>query len=848
MEQKLVLPSLPVAIIKFLETSFDDSCDINTLADLAKTDPSLSASILRLANSPYFSKGHSVTSLKQAAIVLGIKLLRNIALTLSIYDAFSDLSSLSNFSLSAFWYHSLSTAASAKRMAEEINSKEAEEAFVAGLLHDIGQLALIREDPKGYQQIFQLACTGHTLIESEIEIWGRNHAEVGAELLKNWRLQPFVCDAVRYHHHPVSSIKSSLSLTRIIYLADILSHSVHSACSVDLNYLYQLGQDLLDIRPESLDGIRSKIEEDVETLSSVLGFQVEKFEEDERLEAVSIEKESRTILKKKARNHSLLVGELQGLLSATNEAELIDCFVHSLILILDVKAAFYLKHIGQTLIGVRAVGTRDDSVCKKVRLTLGNQTIWDSAFRDARPIFSGDFYSNKEVDLKIIEKQMISYMGGEFWAVPITVDSEPLAMAFITRSSAFPDKNIDVELLSILSRHVGNALKTYALKDQLRKEQTINDAILKHASTGFLLCKQNGEILFTNPMSRQLFMVSEYEIKGKLLWELLGLNGNMLEPIYREINSKGSYELIWNGEINKLKKWVKITIESIQVNSSKRLLVALHDITSEKLLEQEKRAYEIRLEEELEKKTNELKDAHEKMLRYERLNATIDFAKRVVHEVNNPLGVIKNYLKLLKLEHEKGKFDLENIDIIDRELDRITSILNQLRDFAKGEGQFTDQKEGQPGSLEKAIRDVERLMRPHLNEADIELKINIEPHLPLVRLDENGIKQVIINLIKNAKEALKGGAGKIEIVAYSDEESRSVILRVSDNGPGIDPNIRHKIFDPYISSKGSLNSGLGLSVCYGLIKSVGGEIDVEDDDNGTTFIIRLPTVKREEGM
>ncbi len=841
MEQNLALPSLPVTIVKFLETSLDDSCDINTLADLARTDPSLSANILRLANSPYFSKGRSVSSLKQAAIVLGLKLLQNIALTLSIYESFSDLSNLPNFSLGAFWYHSLSAAASAKRLAEKTGFEEPEEAFIAGLLHDIGQLVLIRKDPKGYQQIFQLACTGHTVIEAELEIWGRDHAEVGAELLKEWRLQPFICDAVRYHHHSLSSVRTSLPLTRIIYLADILSHSVQSACGVDLNYLAQLGQDLLAINRDELEGIREAIESDVEELSSILGFQVEKGAGDAFLEVIPVEEENRETLREKARLYSLLVGSLQNLLSASDEVQLTEVFIQSLLLFFDVKSALFLKRTGNTLLGEVAVGTKDDSICSRIRLSLGNGTLWDSCLENRRPIFSQDYFKDKE-HKKIIEKQILSYVGEPLLALPVSAEGEVLGCVFIHKGSKSEVLKRDIDLLTMLSKQFAHAMRTFALKGQLKKEQTINEAILKHATTGFLLTKDSGEILFLNPVAKTLLSMARpgHRGKGELVWDLLGMDKKGREEIADALSKDRSYRFVWHGMTSQGEKWIEIAVEPISVDGLKRLLLALHDVTSKKLLEKERENHETRLREELEKKTRELRDAHDKLLQFERLSATTDFARRVVHEVNNPLGVIKNYLRLLKFEKEKGEIDIEALDTIDREIDRITSILNQLRSFAKGETETNLNRDLNPGSIEKAVEDVARLMKKDLEESGITFNSKIEVNLPLVKLSEDGIKQVLINMIKNAQEAFKGKGGQITIEAKYDTEKSAVVLTVKDSGPGVDPSIRDKIFDPYVSTKGGLNSGLGLSVCYGLVKSVGGNIDLGAEDGGTTFIITLP--------
>ncbi|OCC14317.1 HDIG domain protein [Dissulfuribacter thermophilus] len=837
MDHSLVLPSLPVAVTKFLEVSLNESCDLKELANLAGTDPALSAQILRVANSPYFSKGRSVSSLQQASVVLGLKLLQNIALTIGIYDTFSDLSNLPNFSLGAFWYHSLSTATSARRLAERVGFGEPEEAFIAGLLHDIGQLALIKNYPERYQQLFELASSGKSVTGKEKEIWGKNHAQIGAELLKKWRIQPVICDAIWTHHQLPSEIAQSSLLAKIIYLADILSRSMQRSDSVDIKYLEELGKDLLGLAQNDIEELSEKIETDVNELSLILGFTTEKDGGDLFLEIVSGEQDHRLNLKDKARNYSLLVGTLQSLVGAVNERELIETFIKSLILFLDVNCILYLNKRGKHLYGEIALGTKDDAFATKLALPMGQGTIWDKVFETGRPIYSKDFFARSSA--KIIERKVLSYLGQSFGIFPIKGGNEFVGAILIGEEDGQKLKEYS-EIIGILSNQVGQALKSFSLRKLLRKEQAINEAILKHTKTGFILCKEEGDILFLNPICKTFLNFSNGNkvITRENLWDLLGIDEETKTEIIRASKQGKEHDFIWHNEKDNCEKWIRLLTNPIEINGAKRLLVAVHDISAEKLLEKERLQHEARLKEELGRKTEELRDTHEKLLKLERLSATADFARKVVHEVNNPLGVIKNYLRILKIQYEKGELASEAIDAIDREIDRISSILNQLRDFANGAGGLNNSSK-RPGSVENAIMDIERLIRPDLDEKGIKLEVTIESNLPLVKLDEDGIKQLLINMIKNAEEALDGREGIIRVKARKGPYHR-VIIEISDTGPGIDVEIKDRIFDPYVSTKGAMNSGLGLSVCYGLVKSVGGEIHVKDTPRGATFEIGLP--------
>jgi len=120
--------------------------------------------------------------------------------------------------------------------------------------------------------------------------------------------------------------------------------------------------------------------------------------------------------------------------------------------------------------------------------------------------------------------------------------------------------------------------------------------------------------------------------------------------------------------------------------------------------------------------------------------------------------------------------------------------------------------------------------------------MEIEDDLPSVAISEDELKQVLINLFKNAEEAIKK-KGEIYVKAYKDKDN--VILEFGDTGPGIPEDLKKRIFSPFVTTKGDKNSGLGLSVCYGLLKACGGDIVLADRDGfGAFFIIRIPVASR----
>lgn len=234
----------------------------------------------------------------------------------------------------------------------------------------------------------------------------------------------------------------------------------------------------------------------------------------------------------------------------------------------------------------------------------------------------------------------------------------------------------------------------------------------------------------------------------------------------------------------------------------------------------------------------------------ERLTASSAIARKVAHEVRNPLGIIKNYLKILGLKLDKDSPAQEEIGIINEEIDRVAIIIRELSNFSE------------PGVQQRELVDINKLIsnlikiahESLLLDSGIKAHLNLGPSLPSVMTDKNGLKQVFINLIKNAAEAMPEGGNiyidtqfasnglgdKLEKGEKVDQEY--VETRIRDDGSGIPDVIKPKLFEPFVTTKGEGHAGLGLSIAYSIIRELSGTMTYESDETqGTTFKIVLPT-------
>lgn len=194
------LPSLPAVTLQILQMTQDQNVSVSRVAELVGRDPALAAKVLRMANSPLFATRQGIGSLPQAIMVLGLRTLKVLILSLSIVDSFAHRRT-DWFDYTLFWRRSITQAAAGKLLARRVAPCLCDEAFVAGLLSDIGVLAMSQVAAESYAAAYRQAAGHHGLLgQAERAHLQTDHAEVGAALLCRWHLPENLCAAVALHH------------------------------------------------------------------------------------------------------------------------------------------------------------------------------------------------------------------------------------------------------------------------------------------------------------------------------------------------------------------------------------------------------------------------------------------------------------------------------------------------------------------------------------------------------------------------------------------------------------------------------------------------------------------------
>jgi len=697
LQRKKNLPSLPQVLLKLIDVCNNEDTPIRELSQIASKDPSLASKILRLANSSYAGFMEPVTSLEKAVVYLGAETIKNLAISASVLQAFSSTKSDAVFNLKHFWWHSFLCACLSRRMAEQAGIDNTEEAFLCGLLHDIGKLIFRQYFPKEYGQILsEVGSDPIRLTEREAAL-GANHAELGAWLIRRWQLDPFMADAVAYHHETVGEIENAFPLVRIVYAANLLSQQTAGDGAAQGAAVAKGTFGLSDAQMEALlSGAREEVMEVAEALDIPVAPPPR-----EASDAASIADDALT---KEIKIISLLYGTLENLLKADCKESILLVVERGLKIVFDVDRLFFFLYDPK---GNRLVGTASESRWGRSRI---------------RDLF-----------------------------------------LYVSPPASLPAKSL--------------------------VEQTPVDS-------------------FNHPT---------LSIADKQLIHLLETEGMLCIPLLAYHQGVG------------------VIVMGIQSAQTPKVAA------QQKLLQMfaNHAAVCLYIEEFKRQQTQKIQD--------ERMEASSLIARKVVHEVNNPLGIIKNYLKILGLKLPERHPAQEDIGVIGKEIDRVVQILRRMNRFSQ-----TESRTHLPVDVNRLLAEQITLLRKTiLTPAGIRDHLSLKNDLPSVAGDANSLKQVFLNLIKNAAEAMPHGGNLHIWTDYIEEtpfglvtgsETRGrVEITIKDDGPGIPEDIRSRLFEPFISSKGADHRGLGLSIVHSIIKEHNGTISCETDSQmGTCFVISLP--------
>lgn len=248
------MPAFPKSVHQVLKLASDINCSQKELVEVIKKDPVFTLKILRLVNSAYFGLSREITSINHASVYLGLNTLKNVALGLAAVGAMPK-SNVAGLDMGGFWLHSLAVATGTRILGSMlgVSRDEAADYFAAGLLHDIGKVVFALYMPEEFEKVSaQVATPGTSLCQSERDIIGATHSDIGAMLADRWNLPPDLHDAIERHHSPDKG--ESSQLVDCVFAADQISKKLAFGSAGDFN-VKPLPKSIEDRFSLDLDGL-----------------------------------------------------------------------------------------------------------------------------------------------------------------------------------------------------------------------------------------------------------------------------------------------------------------------------------------------------------------------------------------------------------------------------------------------------------------------------------------------------------------------------------------------------------------------------------------------------------------
>jgi signal transduction histidine kinase/HD-like signal output (HDOD) protein len=484
------LPTLPEILYKLIEDCDHSGTPQSEIAAIISKDPALTFKVLQRVNS---SPGSGVMSIKAAVAALGIDSIKRIAITASVQQIFAQKKSRpSHFRLDSFWRRSLLCAILAGKIAKRVGFDNLEEAYLSGLLHDIGRLALVSAFPKEHEWFLFETENVRNELWAETRLIGTTHCEAGAWLVDAWRLDSLMGDALRFHHGPLERIQDAFPLVKITYLATLLRENdqdrQRNCTEAELLLGLNVG-DLQEITEESGEEV-SQIAKglNIEASSSPPAEKSSQGIPEEVLKIVAAggipepppqaeETETaggaaaQSILAERVKSTTILSGVLEDLIHAGDSEAVISTFEQSLALLFNLtKVLFFLPDREGRLQGRASISNSLRHLSRGLVLPVQeSSSLIVQAYREMQPLYLT--VENSKGNLA--DGQMLRVLRCvTILLIPLAAEKRPAGVILlgIPRSMAeLTDR--DSRLIKMIAEQVGLCLHLEEVKREKAREE-----------------------------------------------------------------------------------------------------------------------------------------------------------------------------------------------------------------------------------------------------------------------------------------------------------------------------------------------------------------------------------------
>jgi two-component system, sporulation sensor kinase E len=373
-------------------------------------------------------------------------------------------------------------------------------------------------------------------------------------------------------------------------------------------------------------------------------------------------------------------------------------------------------------------------------------------------------------------------------------------------------KTHDLRQVSAKLEEAYRALEDRAM--QLIAIQDYTQSILRSVTSGVVTVGPDASVATMNPAAERILSVGEEDVVARSLAALFKDDGGLTADVRK----------VLDGRIPRTLRDVTLVTTAGKVVHAQASVSRMRDVGGRKL------GAVVTIED-----VSDVKALTEQLIRADRLAAMGELTAGVAHEVRNPLGIIRASVQLMEDAECSRERVASAAQVIKQEIDRLDRVIKALLDFGRPAAPTM-----RPVAVAQVLEDVALFSRTFAARAHVRVVEHYDPDVPEVLADPEQLKQVFVNLISNAVQAMASG-GSLTIDTGVEEDF--VFVRFTDTGPGIPDDVLGKIFDPFVSTRDN-GTGLGLTIVHRIVDEHDGHIEVTSERGvGTAFTIWLPALQ-----
>ncbi len=488
------LPSLPHVLLVLLDASHTEVISFDRLSDLIRKDAALAARVISAADAAYYGgQGKSLT-FERTLVLLGLDTIKTIAITASVQQFFSRFDSASAIRQKQFWRNSLTCALLTRSIAKLTGYEYEDEAYLAGLMHNIGELVFANNFPQEYPSIIESAESEQQIILAEEERFGGNRYQAGAWLISGWNVDPFIADAVLYQNETLDSVVDAHHLVKSLYLANLLcnfSADLDDKALIAAEKLFDLNQTLVrDLVARALEEVTQAAQSMDIQIGDTPG---------ETENGFAVDQDKQVELADRVRNIALMDGVRQQFSKATSESTILLAIKQGLNILFGVKNSFFFfaKPELQSLIGIATDDS--DQLITQIKIPLNSKSsILSGCFSERKAVSS--LLSKEDGLPSVIDRQLANLSGTDgIYCLPLVVDKHELGVLVVGCNENEGDRfESQTRLLAMFANEAANKLLAHQQSARDEQRRSEEDREYYHARAREIVHEVNNPLSIIN--------------------------------------------------------------------------------------------------------------------------------------------------------------------------------------------------------------------------------------------------------------------------------------------------------------------------------------------------------------